>query len=799
MAARGIGAKRDAPLADQMRATLRCAEDRVHAWDLLTARACELLRSEEATAVHAQTLDGAQQAVDALRDAVERPTVIIATTGTTSSGKSTLVNFLCGARLLPAAVQEKSAGTVIIEHDSIARQLVVEPTSGATWELGEFEVASADELRARLERVMNRSREMREAGVAGEPPRFTVRWPTRIGADALRFGLPPGVRVTLLDLPGLRYVGDDANARLIRENVRKALCLVTYSAEDTDPRRQEMLLGQVVNQVRELRGSPARMLFVLNRIDSFRKDDGWPESEHKFIDRLTGEIRRRVAAELEEYSTVAANLRVLPLSSEPAMAAQLLRSESLETRNWALQRILDHYGSLVPRDLMDELPRRTEAISDHLRVLVRDAVLKQSHGAAFDEALTAHLRENLPALLLPQHAAAVEDSLRAGAGALDEHLHAATNASAERCDLELKRLEEIASKLDAARDDLAERLAPLTELIGGDDLQLDSAKARSVLQNAARTLGLEETALVSFVDWSSAIGKAIDGFLEPLRARFETATPFGGTIVGLSSEKSTRLTEAANRLWELGYDETLSRTGATQEARTEAERERLRNLNDGFNELARALAPALADIVRAVALREGERLHDAMESILGAQLRELERRATELSPDLLSLRLPSHSLARVNTQVEWKPELTAGFPIRQEQRREHVGSRRESYYVERSFRNLWGLLNREKFREVPVHELRSVTRADIPKIHELLSSFVNQLTAQRPEDAVRRWLSISLEDFGARIREFHKSRINHYQTKLLAERARARDRARSEKEGLARMRAELAAFASQRA
>ena len=66
--------------------------------------------------------------IDTLRDAVGifeaaalEPEVVIATTGTTSSGKSTLANMLIGDALLPKAVQEMSAGVVIVRHDDARR------------------------------------------------------------------------------------------------------------------------------------------------------------------------------------------------------------------------------------------------------------------------------------------------------------------------------------------------------------------------------------------------------------------------------------------------------------------------------------------------------------------------------------------------------------------------------------------------------------------------------------------------------------------------------------------------------
>ena len=66
---------------------------------------------------------------------MRHPTLILATTGTTSSGKSNLVNFLCGADIVPTAVSEMSAGAVTIEY-SQEKTLIIEETPGALWECG---------------------------------------------------------------------------------------------------------------------------------------------------------------------------------------------------------------------------------------------------------------------------------------------------------------------------------------------------------------------------------------------------------------------------------------------------------------------------------------------------------------------------------------------------------------------------------------------------------------------------------------------------------------------------------------
>ncbi|MEH2330792.1 dynamin family protein [Nostoc sp.] len=78
-----------------------------------------------------------ERAIDNLVDELQNPTLTLATTGTTSSGKSTLVNLLCGAEIVPVAVSEMSAGAVTIEY-SEKKSLIIHETPGALWECGEW-------------------------------------------------------------------------------------------------------------------------------------------------------------------------------------------------------------------------------------------------------------------------------------------------------------------------------------------------------------------------------------------------------------------------------------------------------------------------------------------------------------------------------------------------------------------------------------------------------------------------------------------------------------------------------------
>ena len=66
---------------------------------------------------------------------LENPSLSIAMIGTTSSGKSTIVNALIGRKVAPMEAGEMSGGVLTLRHSN-ERKLVVEETEAATWETG---------------------------------------------------------------------------------------------------------------------------------------------------------------------------------------------------------------------------------------------------------------------------------------------------------------------------------------------------------------------------------------------------------------------------------------------------------------------------------------------------------------------------------------------------------------------------------------------------------------------------------------------------------------------------------------
>ena len=113
---------------------------------------------------------------------------------------------------------------------------------------------------------------------------------------------------------------------MLLKQCREALCIVTYNSAETDAHKVTSLLQEVVQQVKDLGGSPARMLFTLNRIDVFRADKNWPETENRFFEKAIRDIKNELTEQLQEYTEDIEKLQVVKLSTWPALLALQIKN-----------------------------------------------------------------------------------------------------------------------------------------------------------------------------------------------------------------------------------------------------------------------------------------------------------------------------------------------------------------------------------------------------------------------------------------------------------------------------------------
>jgi flagellar capping protein FliD len=416
-----------------------------------------------------------QTALQRLLGDLESPTLILATTGTTSSGKSTIVNLLCGADLMPRMAQEMSAGVVYIHHSSDnKRYLKVHETDGAPWECGEWYDLSDAEIREKLTKVMD---EFNKSKGISQPatPHIELTYPLACfnNPELLALtSLPKSTQFKLMDLPGLRNHQDNTNAEVIK-NCRDALCLVAYNMEETDESRRLELVQQILQQIKHMGGSPTRMLFVLNRIDVFHKDGEGDRRRDEHIDKVKTEIKDILYEELPEHRDTLDNLTYSPLSSLPALHAQRIKTGSDCVQ--AADELDTHFNSLIPAELIDDLPRRISAWKDHDFERISEVVWQKSYGAEFFATLDGHIQGHFPILVIPSIVKRFEKEVSDAIGEALRTCYSELNSSEEAYNQACERLHlqnsELREFLDKAQQTLSEPFDYLAAALKKNDHQ----------------------------------------------------------------------------------------------------------------------------------------------------------------------------------------------------------------------------------------------------------------------------------------------------------------------------------------
>lgn len=213
-----------------------------------------------------------QSAQRVAQNRLANPALSIAMIGTTSAGKSTIVNALIGRRIAPMEAAEMSAGVLTLRH-ATERRLKIDFAEGAPWEAGTWIGISDSEVYVRVrEGVMKPYHAERKTRVC-LAPQILAEGPLLPSVYPDLLGLPPGLAVEFIDLPGLKSVQDQENLKVIQSRVHKAFSLVALDYHQTDEEHRKKLLEELKEVVKYSQGRTDSMLFVLNRVDGRGRDD----------------------------------------------------------------------------------------------------------------------------------------------------------------------------------------------------------------------------------------------------------------------------------------------------------------------------------------------------------------------------------------------------------------------------------------------------------------------------------------------------------------------------------------------
>jgi len=700
---------------------------------------------------------------------LQNPTLTLATTGTTSSGKSTLVNLLCGAEIVPVAVSEMSAGAVTIEY-SIEKSLIIHETPGALWECGEWRGISEDKIYQRLYQAMISYIENRETQPNLACPQSTITYPFRLLKES-QLQLPKGTRVRILDLPGLAYVGDQGNANVIKQ-CREALCIVTYNSAETDSQKVKSLLQEVVQQVKDLGGSPARMLFALNRIDVFRADRNWPESENRFVEKAIRDIKNELTEQLKEYTEDIENLKVVKLSTWPALLSLQIQNQDDIYSAEASKKADNNFNGLI-EDILEDLPRNTQKWNRHDKNRVAEALWEKSYAEEFQENLREHINKHFPQLVIPQ---IIERFNIAAGNAITEWATQTTNAvlnsSEERYQQECENITQIRLSI--------ERFLQISDTNLREPFERIDTKIKQVIAEQSEddpVLYLESTLLefknvepynllgeklIALYDWRRQLGQGINQVLEAVAKSLET---------GQVDLESTNLKKAnllnvnllgrnLNRLVNLGYTGSVAKEGKTMEARTDSEKNQLKQINEELNELAIHLNIVMEDVLTQISDQELKRMYQAIEELFNCHLSHIEKGANDIAPNI-AIKFPESQLIKVDSQLTFNFRFEAGFPI-------NKGTWQEAVQVEKKKRTWYTLWISKKTVYETEYRTRSSDNAEIPSVENLLTSWVSQSKKEEREivNKIASWLLEQIDCLKKNVDKLQNDIIDRYQARL---------------------------------
>jgi hypothetical protein len=787
-----------------------------------SARAERAERAERARAENNKRREHDNRFVVALGEfthAMQAPELILATTGTTSSGKSTLVNFLCGSEIMPVAVGEKSAGVVAIHH-SEHRKIVIAKTPGATWPTGEWprvgHAALTDEaIRQLLDGVMTAYNNLRDK--PGEPacPLIELYYPTRLGGDPRLLGLPGGFVFRILDLPGLKYVGDEGNSSVIRQACKEALCLVLYDSAQVDPRKKQILLEQVADQVRELGGSPARMLFVLNRIDVFGQNIGGQAEEEEFVRETEQGIRGILLNKLPGNDSYIRRLKPVKLSAKPGLLALVAKTHTGNDRLQALQLIDDTFRKLIPPEVRRHLPGAVEDWKPAHVQGVTEGVLRTSYCLAFEERLRLHIADRLPELVIPQ----AVDRFRGRAAFeavswADVLTQAELNSSAERYQRECDRVAQASTDLAQLRHESSRLLrAPFERMLA------TTGEWKSIVDNTEKQYSPSlEGKLAPLYAWredpksvvSRVMASVQDSLTEGRPLLHAGANP--GLIDQLPTQQRTDLAQAFDALRKAGYEGDVARNGSRRTAANAAEQQELQKIHSALRDFGKCLERALAELVHHARQNALERVYDASELLFDRHRMYVEKSAHDVMKKLeleLNPEMPQVALERVQAQLEKREyDLDAGLKITHHKetvqsgtKKVEIGRRTETWgeavRAESSMGFFGSIMGKVKgtvrwvsrsrsipiFDEKPVYEDRVYDKTTLEPIKDLVHWWAERTSRNDPALLAEfgQWFLRQVEEINERIATFQTLLLLNYQKQLDAVHAEAKETSDNER------------------
>ena len=184
--------------------------------------------------------------------------------GTTSSGKTTLVNSLAGHPVLPTDADELSAGVVMIRSATGGGWLRVAGDDG-TRNSGAYRCHDLGEVRNRLNSILFLYKDLCRSGDLCAPPLIEIELDLGNAERCLK--LSRYHKRVVIDLPGMRILEDRRNLPLLRIAAKECLPIVVVDYTALEAREQLSAVLDLLRQENRFVNRGVAPIVVLNKVD----------------------------------------------------------------------------------------------------------------------------------------------------------------------------------------------------------------------------------------------------------------------------------------------------------------------------------------------------------------------------------------------------------------------------------------------------------------------------------------------------------------------------------------------------
>ncbi|QTR53669.1 dynamin family protein [Thiothrix unzii] len=686
-----------------------------------------------------------EQALDKLLADLTTPMLTLATTGTTSSGKSTLVNLLCGADIMPRMAGEMSAGIVTIKHSSKRqRHLKIQSTENATWDCGEWQDLNDNEIREKLTSTMDSFNRAKQH-VDLSSPIIELTYPIACFfpyAGLLNLSdLPENTQFQIIDLPGKRNQDDQINSSVI-QHCRQALSIVTYDMAQTDEKLRQSLMEEVLDQVKLMGGSPARMLFALNRIDVFSKDYDWQRREQEAVNQTIEEIKQIIHERLPEHRQSLERLSYGKLSSLPALLAWQIKTTENNNKTSAAEQINDHFAFMIPEKIKEDLPRSVKKWNDVEYGNISNAIWNSSYANDFYALLGQHIHDNFSKLVITPTLIAFEDRTMVILNDIINSCNAKIDIMTNGYEIVEQNLrtdhEAILAILESSYTELMQPIENLPS-VGENEMK----ELRNIINSTKNHQGfyqtLPEGTLSPLYTASEEINRWLSGALEgAMQSLKQGKINFSGTQADyLSSKHQDRLSVICKNLMGKGYTTEIANRG-TIITSIENKTEEMDRLKKGLSDFSGKLSSLLHDIYIEKSKRENHRIRESLESTIFNFFEYLNKKIKEGSIGL-AIKIPSLILQDIAFNNALHINLTNDLT------KDKPSSRRNPW-------RLWTMTQSVIYTDIPstakLHEeyiknLNAIEKNSVKSCVEITKKYLEEI-----EVKMTRYIDATMDDLG---------------------------------------------------